>query len=473
MICMMRFIKLSSFRSLFFLPFLIVCNSIAYADFNAPSLNNVLSLPEWLSISGSSRVRIEALDEQFRVGRGGDDQILIFQNLLLLEANAVPWKFALELLDARQALGDDSTRITPGNVNPLDVLQAYLQFSAVDVFGEDSLSSLRAGRFTMDLGSRRFVSRNRYRNTINAFSGVEWQLTHSDDSQLRAFFTLPVGREPTEFDRLERNRSEGDDQNTEVKFWGLHYELPTNLFDRLQTTTELYYYGLDENDTNDRPTRNRDIHTIGTRIYKSPAKNEFDYQIETAIQFGESRLTSASTDREDLNHFAQFYHAEFGYSFDHAWSPRLLALFDFASGDDDPDDNKNQRFDSLFGVGRGDFNPLGIYGPFARANLISPGLRVHFKPLNNVSMFVAHRGFWLASDRDAWVVAGVRDTEGDSGSFIGQQSEVRVRWDVAPKRLQLEAGYAYLFKGGFAEDAPNANGAGDPNLFYSQATFKF
>ena len=88
-------------------------------------------------------------------------------------------------------------------------------------------------------------------------------------------------------------------------------------------------------------------------------------------------------------------------------------------------------------------------------------------------MFIAHRAYWLASKKDAWVVARVQDPSGDSGSYLGQQLEGRLRWDVIPSNIRWEVGAAYYFKSGFAEDAPNANDQGDANFVYSQLTFTF
>lgn len=436
-------------------------------------LNDALATPDWLSISGQHRLRYETLDEQFRAGGNRDDQILVFRTNVLAKINWRQWEFGFEVLDSRQAHGDDSSKIASGDVNPLDILQLYSQWTGQNIFRDRSISQVRLGRFTMDIGSRRLVARNRFRNAINAFTGIDWKLETENGEQFRVFYTLPVQRLPREFERRERNRTQGDDQDTEVSFWGLYYKLPQSTFADWQSHAEVFYFGLDENDTNNRPTRNRDIHTFGGRIYKKKVLNQYDYQIETAFQFGKSRSSTAASDREDLDHLAFFGRAELGYSFDAFWSPRLVAQFDYASGDDDPTDGDNNRFDSLFSVRRFDFGPLGVYGPFARANIISPGLRLQLKPRHNVSMFIAHRGYWLASDRDAWVVAGVQDLEGDSGSFVGQQLEARLRWEVVPKNLRWEIGAAYLFKGRFANDAPNANDEGDPNYFYSQLLLSF
>lgn len=430
-------------------------------------------LPDWFSISGQQRTRFESVDEQFRVGGNGDDQILVFRTNVLAQLMLQNWTFGFEVLDARQAHAKDDTPVNTGVVNPVDILQAFAQWRVRHLISENSISNFKIGRFTIDVGSRRFVSRNLFRNTINAFSGVDWLWQSTNGMLLRTFYTLPVNRLPRERERLIDNRSEGDDQDTEVKFWGLYYHLPAQSLKTWQSKAELFYFGLNENDIHNRPTRNRDLNTFGARLYKNPETNRFDFQIETAFQVGTSRSSTALTDNNDLDHFAHFHRVEVGYKYATMWSPRLSVQLDFASGDDDPEDDDNNRFDTLFGARRFDFGPTGSFGPFARSNLISPGIRLQVKPSMDTSILVAHRGYWLASNKDAWTVAGVRDPEGDSGSFIGQQMEFRFRWEVYPKNVRFEIGGAYLFKGKFADNAPNANDEGDPNYLYSQLLFTF
>ena len=72
------------------------------------------------------------------------------------------------------------------------------------------------------------------------------------------------------------------------------------------------------------------------------------------------------------------------------WSPRLIFQYDYASGDDDPNDADNNRFDTLYGARRFDFGPTGIYGPFARANLSTPGMRIKLKPAANMLLAFLH-----------------------------------------------------------------------------------
>jgi hypothetical protein len=146
--------------------------------------------------------------------------------------------------------------------------------------------------------------------------------------------------------------------------------------------------------------------------------------------------------------------------------------YDYASGDRDPNDGSNERFDTLFGARRFEYGPTSLYGAFMRANLNTPALRLELVPAARWDAFVDYRAVWLASDRDEWAGTGVRDPSGDSGSFVGQQVELRVRWRPLPRNLLLEAGYAHLFAGEFIDEAPNSNG-GETNYVYSQVLLEF
>lgn len=432
------------------------------------NLNHEFSTPDWLSLSGSHRIRFENLDSQFRPGTKGSDQVLVMRTSLLAVVKGKRFSMGAELLDSRSALDDQGTLINTGIVNPADLLQAYLRWQSDDVLTPGGRSDIRIGRITMDVGSRRLVARNRYRNTINAFTGVDWRWQDNDRRSLTAFYTLPVLRKPNTRAELLDNDTESDEQDTEVRFWGLHYAMGLPWGDM----GEIFYLGLDEEDSPGRPTRNRRLTTIGVRLYRPPQLSGFDFQIESVLQFGENRA-SILQNVVDLDHFAHFQHIEVGYSFAHPWRPRALVQYDYASGDDNPNDRDHERFTTLYGARRFDFGPTGIYGPFARANLNTIGLRLQLQPVAAVSGFIAYRGYWLASNRDAWVGGLLRDRTGETGGFIGQQLEVRVRWDLRPNNVRLETGIAHLFAGEFMDDAPNTNGQGDSTYFYAQASLTF
>ncbi|MDH3256022.1 MAG: alginate export family protein, partial [Nitrospinota bacterium] len=132
-------------------------------------------LPDWLSLAVQHRARYETLKSQFRSGTTGSDQALSLRTLAQATVRLHPgFNIQLELQDSRAELADSGTAITSGIVNAAELLEANLQWLKKGLFQENSRSLLRGGRLTMDFGKRRLVARNRFRNALNAFTGVDW-----------------------------------------------------------------------------------------------------------------------------------------------------------------------------------------------------------------------------------------------------------------------------------------------------------
>ena len=426
--------------------------------------------PEWLRFAGEYRLRYESLDGQFRAGGSGGDQALASRLSLKAAVDYQATTVGGELMDSRQFLNDSGSPLGTGHVNALEPMQAYVRFNLDAAINEGRHASLTLGRQTFDLGSRRLFARNRYRNTINAFNGVRAQWSVSDEHQLQAIWFLPLHRRPTARASLLDNDAQPDREAFDFQFWGLFWESSGLPFD---STGEFYLFGLHERDAATRASRNRRLVTPGFRIHRKPAAGAWDWQFENVVQLGRSRASSAGADTTDLTHTAHLHHLTAGYTFDVNWRPRVALQYDFASGDRSPADGQNNRFDPLFGGNRFDYGPTGIYGSFARRNINSPGLRFTVKPHSKVEFMAAHRLHWLASAKDSWNISGLRDTTGAAGNHVGQQTEVRARWDALPGNLRIEAGAARLFAGRFIKNAPNATGQRDTTYGYIQATLKF
>lgn len=430
-------------------------------------LDRYLGLPDFLQVSVEHRTRYETLDQQYRAmvngvpGNGGD-QVLALRTLVHAKADLNYFRLGAELQDSRIELVDEgsassSTRLTPGIANPLELLQAYIEVPVENFITDGSHLLLRTGRITIDVGSRRLVARNRYRNTINAFTGLDWQW-RSENRSFRAFYTLPVNRRVD--NDIKDNNPSFDQERTERRFWGVHYA--QSLWSD-ESKGEIFLFGLDEEDANDFATKDRELYTFGARLWRKPLRSHYDYQFESVYQIGESSFSSSSNVM--LDHWAHFHHFEVGYSFDVPWSPRLITQFDYASGDDSPNDDQNNRFDTLYGARRFDFGPTSTYGAFSRTNLLSPALRLNLKPFQTVKTMFALRGHWRASTNDSWVPAGVIGQD----AYIGTQIEARFRWEPLPTNLQVEAGVAHLFAG----DLINQLGNGDTTYAYTQVSVKF
>src|SRR5262249_39363326 len=207
-----------------------------------------------------------------------------------------------------------------------------------------------------------------------------------------------------------RDLEQMDQQNANSIFWGTYVEsahLPW-------FNVNAYYYGL-----NDQLPKNKSLQrtysTYGLRLFKSPAIKEFDYEFEGAVQTGHLGT---------VEHFAYNPNVEAGYTFDLPWTPRFLAQYAYASGTQTPGGSQDGNFDFLFGARRFDLNPTGIWGPFFRSNISSPGWRLILTPNDTLILTVKQRFWYLAQATAAFVGSGLQDRTGGSGNNLGNDVEL-------------------------------------------------
>ncbi len=433
-------------------------------------LGEALGTPSWFEVNGSLQARYESLDRKLRTGQSGENHGFFSRLLLEMTARDTFLDVTAEMLDSRIFGEPDDASPTTGQVNTVELLQGYVAARFSDAFAPGDKLRVQFGRHTMNVGSRRLAARNVYRNTINAFTGLNAQWKSSEGATARAFYVLPVNRLPGNGaqDQLRDGDVRFDEERTSVRFWGLIGETPKG---PLGASLEGHIFGLDESDATDLATRDRDLTTVGARWLKRPEKEQLHWELESNYQFGESRSSSGSN--VDLDHEASMHHVTFGYSWAGSLGLRVDGLFDWVSGDNDPGDDGNERFDTLFGVPRPEYGPTGLFRPVTRANLISPGVRFSLRPADRWRVMALFRANYLESNRDAWTTTGIQDTQGTSGDHIGNLSEIRVRYEMIPKSSQLEFGVAYHSAGSFAKRASTGNAGRDALFGYLQTTFWF
>lgn len=413
-----------------------------------------------LSIAASARLRVESIDGQFRPNAPSNDTMISLKTALEAEYDAGPVRFGAELWDARAWGQDVASSAGTAEVNALELVQANVKVQLGDnTAGGQGL--LTAGRFTLDLGGRRLVSRQRFRNTTNAFTGVHLGWAASDGQKIDVVWAMPHVRLPEDAAGVRADRVEWDRESTDLMFFGAHGSLPRVAGGVLQP----YAFGLIERDSADRLTRNRRLATIGARLFRTPAAGRWDHDIEAAYQFGTARRSTAVADVVDLDVSAWMLHGELGHTLAAPWKPRIVAMLDAASGDGGKA-GRYSRFDTLYGARRFEFGPNGLYGPFSRANIVSPSVRLEVAPSKRTDGFVAWRSAWAQNVRDSFAATGVRDASGASSRLAGHQIEARVRHWIVPGLLQVDAGGAVLIKRGLLRDAPNAPATGNTRYGY-------
>ncbi len=428
------------------------------------------NVPEWLSLSGQQRYRVEVMDNTFRAVDPGFDQMTSSRLLLAAEAKGEHWFVGAELQDSRAWWHDDRTPVGTDDVNAGEFLQAYVGLRDKDVFVAGDELALYAGRMTLNMGASRIVARNGYRNTINGFAGVRLAWQGAGGSRVQAFYTLPMERLPdvTDRDALRDNEIENDQSTRDRVLWGIEAARLAVDDERL---ADLYLVGFKEDGRPSVPVRERDHLTLGGRFYDE--RGPWQWEIEAAWQWGSARGTILPEDTDKLDQEAWLLHLEVSHVFDGPAHLRLYAKYNYASGDSDPTDDKLERFDTLFAARRRDFGLLGLYGPFFFSNISSPAVGLKMQLAPSLKFETSYRPAWLAEKRDFFVGSGIRDRSGRSGDFIGHQFDARVDWELLPGQLTLMFGAAYLNKGEFLKDAPLAPDNGDTVYGVTQFILKF
>jgi hypothetical protein len=386
---------------------------------------------------------MQFLDGQFRAGLEGSDQALELRHILKADATFDGFSLTAEVADMRTYFSDSGTPLDGTITNPLDILQANLTLPFTNLFTSNDEGFVKVGRFTMDQGGRRWASRNRFRNTINSFSGVHAKVS-SGDTGYELFYTLPTNRR-FEGDPLD-NKPRLDNEPGDTRFWGAFFEtqLPG-----LPDFFETFLYGLEENRQALDKRERFDILSTGIRVYRRPAPAQWSYEAEALVQFGDAPALNPLSPQRD--HRAQYLHLQAGYSFEMPWQPRLSFIYDYASGDKDPLDNENNSFDSLYGVPRPDYGPTGIYRAFVRNNINTPGLQLNLQPASNIDALIKLQDYSLAAEEQGWRTTRFQHPGNLGEDHVGTQLETRVRWHLFSRGLTLEAGYTWLKAGDYMD----------------------
>lgn len=404
--------------------------------------------PDWLNIAIEHRTRYDVYDNGFtRNIPGFNDQIHQRTRFLMEIKNIIdPLSFTLELTDIRAPLANFGQDHSPVFANHFDFTQLHLDLLSKDFLGTGYAAKFEVGRFLLETGEARLLGGHRWGTFTPTFDGMKFTVGNDKEKWgLLVFGTRPVNREPTQLD----------------------WNTPETYFSGAQITNrdlpwanmDLYFLQLNEGNN----LRKRNLSTTGFRLFAKPVKGQMDYEIESMYQFGDTQDTSV---------FAHRHHGEVGFSLDTAMPARLVYLFDYSSGDRDP----NKNFDILYAKRRVEYGPTGMFGPFFPSNLFSPvGFRATLLPIPNVRLMMSHRAYWLADKHGAYVGSGLQDSTGRAGAFLGNMLDVSIGWDPQwsfLKRVSFDVGYSHIFKGDFFDKVAQGLSA-DTNYGYTMATFKF
>ncbi len=315
------------------------------------TLHDSLGAPESLKISGSFRSRYEWLEGQTRPGFDNPDHLVSLRTTLLVEYRTGHFRIGGEMYDSRVYFDDTRTAISANDVNALELPQLYVIGDFEDLLGTGIDTTANFGRLMINLGSRRFVAADDYRNTTSGYTGARIDLKRKEGGSATLLYTLPQRRLPDDLPSILNNDVELDRESSDLVLWGGLFTTPKFA---AGSALEFGYLRLNERDQPDLATRDRGLDTVHARAYRDPAAGQIDFELEGAYQSGQIRASVAPA-AADLDVAALFYRVRVGYQWAAPLKPRLAFEYDVASGDDSG--KHFGRFDTLFGMRRADFPP--------------------------------------------------------------------------------------------------------------------
>jgi hypothetical protein len=406
-------------------------------------------LPAWLEVHGEQRTRFESIGRRYRLTETGSDDVVGFRTRLRARASFPHFVGMAEVQDARMELTDSASTITNRMTSKVKMSQLSAGVRFQNLGAATTTVTLEVGRFSRDYGNARLIARPPYGNVSNAqdgavlgVTGKGWTVTALTGRPV--IYTYPA--------------LTFDDRFRKARFGGVY--ATTGRVPRVNV--DVYVLRLDDGDDFPAASRRR-FNTTGARLFGNAAGKRVDFENESVLQWGTFGA---------LDHRAWFEHAQVGYTWPKApWSPHLSAVYDQASGDADPRDTRNGTFDTLFGRSRFELGPTSIFGLVARSNLVSPGLWLVTTPARGFELSVQHRWNWLDEAKDRWRSTGLVDPTGRSGTDLGTQTDVRLRYRWR-RHLEVDTAAVYFHDGAFVK-ARKPGISGRPVFFMLSTEWSF
>jgi Alginate export len=403
----------------------------------------------WFDFGIDYRMRGEYRDDDIRRPIAGLDQPLLHRTRAYFGIHDIldPFRFAIEMQDSRRYNGNFP--LDNRDVNEFELIRLQAEFYFDDLLDKDPQGnkrpvSLRYGIQNFEFLDRRLLGNNQWRNTANTFLGFRGAIGQDANNWHLDLLAMQP---------LLRDKYRWDEPVEGQWIYGLigHWREWSDII-----TLEPFYLALDQQETD--TATDRTVHSPGLRAYGLFGDSGFDFDASVIHQFGNNGT-------RDVNAWGGT--AEIGYRFDHLWKPRLSAFYGYASGDKDPTDDEDNRFERFYGFGR----PWSANDYIVYENIEAPKLRLELTPTDKLRMDFGYSWFALASARDRFnnATGQARDRTGASGDEIGHEFDMRARWQIT-KKVELIPGYAYFAPGDFTE---NAIRPGDNNFAYLELNVIF
>lgn len=282
-----------------------------------------------LVVSGQVRARAELDDKAFGTTVRSQSFTDLRSRLgvrAVVDSNTIAF---VQIQDSRRLGGRDpfgsNTSGTLTNGINVDVHQAYVQINHLWRDGP----GLKAGRFEVNLANQR------------VFGSVGWSNVGRSWEGVTVWYERAGSRvEGLALKAREDNSSEG---NTDSDIYGVTASLP-----KLGITGFGFYeYDAKPAATAPPATATNLLDRVSAGFYFKRTVGRGDVELTGVYQLGNQAGVSAG--EPPTYDIAAFMIAgEIGYTFDASTAPRIAAGIDYASGDDDPSDDRIESYNNLY-----------------------------------------------------------------------------------------------------------------------------
>jgi len=383
---------------------------------------------------------------------GLSDSFLLHRTRLFANADySNAFRLYAEAIDANSEFEDFPPRTIEEN-----------RFDALNLFGDallldtgEGMWTGRVGRQELLYGEQRLISPLDWANTRRTFDGANI-FYRGSDWNVDGFWARPVP-----FAQHVNSDSNFDSSDDSQEFIGLY----STYKGKKDQTYDFYFLRFAEYEgpgTFFAPT-DADPMLFGARWQGKQDCYLWDF--EGGYQFGEWGT---------LDQTAGYFTAGLGREWaKNKYKPKVYLYYDYASGDQDPTDDKHQTFFQYFPLVHKYF---GFCDLVARQNIHDLNFPLTLQTSKQTQFLIWHHIFWLDSARDAlYNAAGAPirfDPTGSSGTYVGQETDVTWLYNYNP-RMDVLFGYSHFWPGTFVNNTTPPGVGTEVDFFYTQFTVRF
>jgi hypothetical protein len=319
----------------------------------------------------------------------------------------------------------------------------------------------RVGRQELLYGNQRLISPLDWANTRRNFEGVK-VFTPGEAWDFDAWITNPVNTGTPNNGPVTRFDNEFDSRNQDRLFAGGYWT-----YKAVKNNTYDLFFLYDQFDSNPDGFPVGERYTTGARWLGNIPINGCDgtpdrtyhMEVEGAYQGGHDRGRDVQ---------AGFVVAGVGHTWNTLpWEPNLWMFYDWASGDRNATDGRNNTFFQGYGLVHA---YLGLIDNIARQNIQDLNFRATVKPTKKTQLQAAMHFFYLSNENDSlYQITGAPLGRPTGNNDVGNELDLIAQYNVN-QNFSVEAAYFWFWYGDYVDaNSPRD----DAEMFYLQTTFKY